>query len=164
MSLEATDHATKGLLIEAIGPIGIMAPLAFLRGIGAHDSGCLYASFGGVPFDLLGDVGEVRRAQIGIHRACFVLHRGNGEVFIGKLGAFMLRKALIDCPVDLLLDMPDQALPALIARRGEFLNAFLFQALAEFRLPAALLPISLLSLAQLAMEGPVVPTRCATSC
>ena len=30
MSLEATGHATKGLLIGAIGPVGIMADLAFL--------------------------------------------------------------------------------------------------------------------------------------
>ena len=37
MSPEATDHATKGLLIGAIGPIGKMAPLAFLGGVGVLD-------------------------------------------------------------------------------------------------------------------------------
>ena len=31
MSLEATDHTTKGLLIGAIRPVGIMALATFLR-------------------------------------------------------------------------------------------------------------------------------------
>ena len=30
MALEATDHTTKGLLIGAIRPVGVMADLAFL--------------------------------------------------------------------------------------------------------------------------------------
>src|SRR5258708_32712481 len=92
MSLEATDHATKGLLIRAVRPVGIMAVLALLGGIGARDSGGLYSSLGSVPFNLLVDVGEVRSTQVGIHRSCLVLHLGNGQLLIGELCAVVLGK------------------------------------------------------------------------
>src|SRR5438067_1712563 len=67
MSLEATDHATKGLLIGPIGPVGIMTPAALLRRIGALDTSCLYPSFSSIPFDLLGNVCQIRRAHVGVH-------------------------------------------------------------------------------------------------
>ena len=158
MGLEATDHATKGLLIGAIRPVWIMAVLAFLGGIGALDRCGLYPSLRCVPCNLLGDVGEVGSAHMGIHGSCLVLHRGTRKLFIGKLCAFMLSKALIHRPVDLLLDMPDEALPTLVARRGQLFDPLLFQTLAELGLAAALLAVSLLPVTQLAIERPVVPT------
>ena len=156
MGLEATDHATKGMLIRAIGPVGIVAHTALLRRIRALDSGCLYTPFGGVPGDLLRNMREVGSTHRGIHGSGLVLHRGNGKLLIGDLCALVLGKAPIHRPVDLLFDMPDEALPTLAARRGKLFDPFLFQALAQFRLAAALLPVALLSFPQLAVECPVV--------
>jgi hypothetical protein len=158
MGLETTDHTTKSLLIGTIRPVGIMAPLAFLGGIGALDRCGLYPSLRCVPGNLLGDVGEVGSAHIGIHGSGLVLHRGDRKLFIGKLCAFMLSKALIHRPVDLLLHLPDEALPTLAARRGQLCDPLLFQTLAEFGLAAALLAVSLLPVTQLAIERPIVPT------
>jgi hypothetical protein len=94
MGLKTTDHTTKGLLIGAIGPVGKMAALAFLRRIGALDFRRLYASFSGIPFDLFGDVCEIRRTQVGIHGSGLVPHGGYREVFIAKLAALVLLQAL----------------------------------------------------------------------
>src|SRR5438105_2699044 len=68
----------------------------------------------------------------------------------------MLGKALVDCPVNLLAHMASEALSALAAGRGEFLDAFLFQAIAEFGLAAAFLAVTLLAFSQFAMKGAVV--------
>src|SRR5258708_5953247 len=67
MSLEATDHTTKGLLIGAIRPVGKMASLAFLRRIGALDRCGLYPSLRCVPDYLLGDVCQIGGVQVGVH-------------------------------------------------------------------------------------------------
>ena len=82
-----------------------------------------------------------------IHGARLELHGGNRQVFVGELCALVLGKALVDRAVDLLAHMTGETLPALTAGRREFLDAFLFQALAQFGLAAALLPVALLSLA-----------------
>ncbi len=52
-----TDHTAKRLLVGPVGFVWIVAHTALLRGIGALDSDCGYASFGGIPGELLGDVG-----------------------------------------------------------------------------------------------------------
>ena len=49
---EATDHAAKRLLVRSVGFVWIMTHATFLRGIGALDYGCGYASLGSVPGDL----------------------------------------------------------------------------------------------------------------
>ena len=100
MGLEATDHTTKGLWLGTIRPVGEMASLAFLRRIGALDGCGLYPSLRCVPGNLLRNMREVGSTHIGIHSSGLVLQRGNGEVLIGKLCAFMLSKALIDRAVD----------------------------------------------------------------
>jgi hypothetical protein len=47
-----TDHAAKRLLVGPVGFVRVVAHAAFLRGIGALDSDCGDASFGGIPGDL----------------------------------------------------------------------------------------------------------------
>ncbi len=54
--LIVTDPTAKRLLVGPIGSIWIMAHAALLRGIGALDPDRGYASFGGIPGDLFGDV------------------------------------------------------------------------------------------------------------
>ena len=101
----ATDHTAKRLLVRSIRSVYIITHAAFLRGISALDSGCLYSSFGGSPGNLLGYVRQMRRTQIGIHGTRLVLHRGNRKLFVGKLRVEMFGKALVDRAIDLLTDM-----------------------------------------------------------
>src|SRR6266496_3305150 len=75
---------------------------------------------------------------------------------MSKLCALVLGKALIDRAVDLLTDMAGKTLPRPATGGGKLLDPLLFQALAQLRLAAALLPVALLALSQLAMKGPVV--------
>ena len=89
-----------------------------------------YASFGGIPGYLLGDVGQVGGVQVSVHGTRLVLHRGDRQVFVGELVALVLGKALVDCAVDRLPHVPGEPLPALAAGRGKLLDAFLLQALA----------------------------------
>ena len=105
-----TDHTAKRLLVGPVGFVCIVTHAALLGGIGAPDPDCCSASFGGIPGYLLGDVGQVGGVQIGIHGARFVLHRGDGEVFIGDLRVRVLSKALVDRAVDLLAHMAGEAL------------------------------------------------------
>ena len=156
MCAEATDQTAKRMLVGPNGSVYIVAHAAFLGGVGALDSGCSYAPFGGIPGKLLGDMREVGSPQVGIHSSGLVLHRGHRQLFIGKLTPFMLSKALIDRPVDLLLHVPDQALPTFAAGGGKLGDALLFQACALLRLAPPLLPIPLMPLAQFAIEHPVV--------
>ncbi len=55
--------------------------------------------------------------------------------------------------------MPHETLPALTAGRGEFLDAFLLQALAQLGFAPPLLPVTLLSLSKFAMKGAIVLAR-----
>ncbi len=130
MCLETTDHTAKRLLVWPVLPSNRMAHTALLRRIGTLHSGRLYASFGSVPGDLLGNVCQIGSTHVGIHGSGPVLHRGNRKLFIGKLYIGVLGKALVDSPIDLLTDVPDKALPALAAGGRQFLDPFLFQALA----------------------------------
>ena len=57
--LKVTDLAAKRLLIRSIRFIDKMAHAAFLRGVGALHPGCRYASFGGIPSYLFGDMRKV---------------------------------------------------------------------------------------------------------
>src|SRR5712691_8441478 len=61
MCAVATDRAAKRLLVRSVGAIWIMTHAALLRRIGAAHSGCLYATFGGVPGKQVGLIclGEV---------------------------------------------------------------------------------------------------------
>src|SRR5579884_1580760 len=68
----------------------------------------------------------------------------------------MLGKTLIHCTIDRLPDMPDETLPAAAAGRRQFLDALLFETSAQLRLTTALLPVSLVALAQFAIEGAVM--------
>ncbi len=56
MRAVATDLTAKRLLVGSVGFVWIVTHTAFLRRIGALDSGRLYSSFGGIPGDLLRDV------------------------------------------------------------------------------------------------------------
>jgi hypothetical protein len=89
-----TDQTTKRLLIGSVLLVYIVASAAFLGTVGTLDSNCLHASFGSVPGDLLGNVGKVGGAHVGIHGSSLVLHRGNRQVFIGDLRARVVSKAL----------------------------------------------------------------------
>ena len=77
-------------------------------------------------------------------------------MFIGELAALMLGNALLDRPVDLLLDMPTQTLPAPAAGRRECGSALLFEALTQLRLASSLLAIPLLSPSQFAVKGSIM--------
>ena len=107
MCLETTDHTAKRLLVWPVLPSNRMAHTALLRRIGTLHSGRLYASFGSVPGNLLRDVCEIGCTHVGIHGSGLVPHRGNREVFIGKLVALVFLKALVNRPIDLLTHMPD---------------------------------------------------------
>jgi hypothetical protein len=111
---------------------------------------------GRIPGDLFRDVCQVGSTHVGIHGSSLVLHRRNREMFIGKLGIGMLGKTLVDCVVDPLTDMTGETLPASACGGGEFLDPFLFQALAQLRLAPPFLAVVLLALSQFAMECPVV--------
>ena len=90
-----------------------MAHAALLGGIGASDADCSYASFGGIPGELLGDTRKVGSTHVGIHGSGLVLHRGYRELFISKLCVGMLSKTLVDGPIDLTTHIADKSLPAL---------------------------------------------------
>ncbi len=159
MRLETAHDTAKRLLIWSIGSIWIVAHTAFLRGIGAFHSGRLYASFGDIPGDLLGDVCQIGGIQVGIHGPRFVLHRGNRQLFIGKLRVGMLGKTLIDRPIYLLTDVPAEPLTALATGGRKLLDPLLFETLAQLRLAPPLLTITFLSLSQFAVKGAVVLAR-----
>src|SRR5712692_7191599 len=146
MRAVATDQAAKRLLVGSVGSVWIVVHTALLRRISALHSGCLYASFGSVPGDLLRDVREIGSTHIRIHGSGLVLHRGNRQLLIGKLVALVFLKALIDGAVDLPTDMAAQALPALAAGGRKLLHPFLFETLTQFGLASALLSITLLAL------------------
>ncbi len=141
MSLETTNQATKRLLVWSVGPVRVMAHAALLGGIGTFDPGSLHSSFGRVPGNLFGDMCEIGRTHVGIHRSGFVLHGGNRKLFIGKLHIEMFSKALIHRPIDLLPYMPDQPLPAPAAGGRQLLDPLLFEALTQLGLASSLLPI-----------------------
>ena len=105
-----TDHTAKRLLVGPVGSVYIMAHTALLGGIGAPDSDGGYASFGGIPGYLLGDVRQVGGVQIRIHGTRLELHRGDRQVFIGELVALVLGKALVNRAVDLLAHVPGETL------------------------------------------------------
>src|SRR5690348_16564393 len=68
----------------------------------------------------------------------------------------MLSKARIHRTVDLLTHMTSKALPASACGRRQFLDAFLFEAFAQFGLAASSFSVALLPLTQLAVKGAVV--------
>jgi hypothetical protein len=111
-----TDHTAKRLLVGSIGSVYIITHIALLRGVGAPDPDCRSASFDGIPGYLLGYVCQVGGVQIGVHGTHLELHGGHGEVFIGKLAALVLLKALVDRPVDRLPHVAGEPLPALECR------------------------------------------------
>ena len=107
-----------------------MTYIAFLRGIGAFHSGGLYASFGGVPGNLTGEMCQVGGIQIGVLGARVVLHGGNRQLFVSDLSMGMLIQAQVDRAIDLLSHMAGEALPALAARGREFPSPFLLETFA----------------------------------
>jgi len=159
MCLKTADLTAKRLLIGSVGTIYIMAHTAFLGGIGTLDPDRLSPTFGGIPGNLLGDMCQVGGTQIGIHGSGFVLHRGNRQLFIGKLCVRMLSKTLVDRSVDRLTHMPDQALPTSAVGGGKLGNSLLFETGPQFGLTTALLSIPLLPLSEFAMKGAVVLVR-----
>src|SRR5947209_9811979 len=117
----ARDHAAQRLLVRSVGSVWIVTHAALLRGIGAPDSDCGYASLGSIPGDLFGDMRQVGGVQIGIHGTRLVLHGGNRQVLVGELRALVLGKALVDRVVDLLAHMAGEALTASARGGGKLL-------------------------------------------
>jgi hypothetical protein len=138
----AADPAAKRLLGGPVGAVDIMAHAALLRGVGAPDLDGGHASFGSIPGDLFGEVPQVGGVQVGVHGTRLVLHRGDRQVFVGKLVALVLGKALVDRAVDFLAHMPGETLPCATARGGKLLDAFLLQAFAQLRLAPPLLAVA----------------------
>src|SRR5258706_7329694 len=68
----------------------------------------------------------------------------------------MIRIALLDRMVDLLLDMPDQPLSCATAGGGQLWHALFLQTRAEFGLPAALGTIALVTVSQVFVERSVM--------
>ena len=77
VGLKSTDLTAKRLLVGSVGSIWIMTDAALLRRVGAPDLSYGNAPFSCIPGELLGDVGQVGGVQVGIHSACFILHRCN---------------------------------------------------------------------------------------
>src|SRR5437867_3563529 len=132
MHPQTADLTTKRLLIRPVLLVHIMTSATFLGGIGALDTGCLHPSLGGIPCDLFGNMRKVGGTHVGIHGSRLMLHRRHGKALIRELCLRMLGKALIHGAVDLLLHMPDEAMPALTTGRRKLLDPLLFQALAQF--------------------------------
>src|SRR5450755_1247061 len=68
----------------------------------------------------------------------------------------MLVQTDIHCTINLLTHMPCKTPPAFTASRRKLLHTLLFKTRSQFGFAAALLPVTLLSLAQLAMKSSVV--------
>src|SRR5581483_11132326 len=108
--LKATNLTAKRLLIGSVLPVCIRAHLTLLRGVRTLDLRGSSAALGRIPLDLLGEMPKIGGIQIGIHRTCLELHRGNRKLFIGQLGIWMLIKALVDSTIDLLSHMATETL------------------------------------------------------
>src|SRR5258708_10980129 len=67
MRAMTANLTAKRLLVGPVGFVWVVAHTALLGGISALDSDCGYASFGGIPGELLGDVCQVGGVQIGVH-------------------------------------------------------------------------------------------------
>jgi hypothetical protein len=111
---------------------------------------------GGGPGNLFWDVREVRSVQVGIHGFRLKAHGGHGEVFVNDASMGMILQHQIDCPVDLLLHMPAEALAACAARRGELPHTLLFEGGSQLRLATTFLAIAPMTLRQLAMKAAIL--------
>src|SRR6266508_6600117 len=152
IELEATRLAAERLLLRAIGTGYKMAARTFLGRV--RRPTCLggLPTFFGAPGELPGQVGQVASIQIGIGTAGLESHRAYIEIFVGNLMAHMIGVKLIDGPVYLL---PDVAGQARVCEGRQARDALLFEAGAQFGLPAALLAITLVSAGELPAERAV---------
>ncbi len=152
MKSQAARLAAERLLFRPVGTGNEMTARAFLRRISRPP--CLNGlpTLFGAPGELLGQVGQVGRIQIGVHAPGPKAHGAHVQVFAGDLMAGVLGVERIHRPVDFLPDVPSQAL---IGQRRQTRDALLFEAGAQFGLPAALLTVQLMPTRQLAVKGAV---------
>src|SRR5260370_24847890 len=148
MCCVTANSTTERLLIGSVFLVYVVTQLTFLGGIGTLHTCRVHTTLGGIPNHLIGNMAEIGRPHVSVHRSGFVAHGGDRKLFVSELTAFVFLKANIDGPVNLLPHMTDEPLPrrARCGRQLFFRHAFLFLTLPDLRLPAAPFTVSLLSL------------------
>src|SRR5262249_51780844 len=137
------DPTPERLLVWAIRAGHLMTALAFLRTVGARDFAGAHPTLGGTPGQLGGDVGQIRRIEIGIHPTRLKAHARHVQLLVGELGRWMIAVHFVDGAIDLLAHGTRELR---VARGGQALDALLVETGAQFRRAAALLSLAFMAL------------------
>ena len=161
MCLVAAHDAAEGLLIRPIGSGDKVAAWALLGTVCRIDRVGSSPSLRCCPAQLVWNMAELGRIQVGVHGARMKAHGGHREIFVDETRLWMRIEHLVNGSIDLLTHVSAEPLPCGAAGRGEALSGhpLFLKTGTQLGFIAALVPISSVFAGQGSVERPVALAR-----